>query len=131
MTGSTAAASYLRKAERALAAARILMQEDECEGACNRAYYAMFDAAHVALWAVGARTDGAIVKTHSGLVAAFGECIVKSGKMAPEQGRALARVLKARLLADYTADTLGIDEAQETIAPAAAFVAAVRSRFMT
>lgn len=49
----------------------------------------------------------------------------------PEQGRALARVLKARLLADYTADTLGIDEAQETIALAAAFVAAVRSRFMT
>ncbi len=64
---------YLGKAERSLAAARILLRENETEGACNRAYYAMFAAAHAALWAAGAREDGAIIKTHSGLVAAFAQ----------------------------------------------------------
>jgi uncharacterized protein (UPF0332 family) len=130
VTRSAAAASYLRKAERALAAARILLRENETEGACNRAYYAMFDAAHAALWIVGAREDGSTIKTHSGLIAAFGEGIVKAGEIAPEHGRALAHVLKTRLLADYTADTPGIDEARETIALAQAFLAAVRARFM-
>lgn len=129
MKQSRAAASYLGKAERALAAARILLRENEAEGACNRAYYAMFDAAHAALWAAGAREDGAVVKTHSGLVAAFGEEVVKSGKIAPEQGRALARVLKTRLLADYSADSPDIDEATETVALAEAFLATVGARF--
>ena len=66
---------------------------------------------------------------NSGLVAAFGEEVVKSGKIAPEQGRALARVLKTRLLADYSADSPDIDEATETVALAEAFLAAVGARF--
>ena len=131
MKESEAAARYLRKAGRALAAARILLRENETEGACNRAYYAMFAAAHAALWAAGGREDGLVVKTHSGLVAAFGEEVVKSGKIAPEQGRALARVLKTRLLADYSADSPDIDEAKETVALAEAFLAAVRAWFMS
>ncbi len=114
-----------------MAAARILLRENETEGACNRAYYAMFAAAHAALWAAGACEDGLVVKTHGGLVAAFGEEIVKSGKIAREQGRALARVLKTRLLADYSADSPDIDEAKETVALAEAFLVAVRARFMS
>ena len=42
---------YLAKAERALRAAQLLSQAGEIEGACNRAYYAMYDAAHAALLA--------------------------------------------------------------------------------
>ncbi len=42
-------ASFMRKAERALASARVLLQDGDPEGACNRAYYAMFDAARAAL----------------------------------------------------------------------------------
>ena len=68
-------------------------------------------------------------RLRSGLVAAFGEEVVKSGKIAPEQGRALARVLKTRLLADYSADSPDIDEATETVALAEAFLAAVGARF--
>ena len=41
--------SFMRKAERALASARVLLQDGDAEGACNRAYYAMFDAARAAL----------------------------------------------------------------------------------
>jgi hypothetical protein len=54
----------------------------------------MFEAARAALWASGAREQGLVIKTHSGLVAAFGESMVETGRMAPEQGRALARALK-------------------------------------
>jgi len=35
-------ASYLRKAQRALETARLLLAKSDTEGACNRAYYAMF-----------------------------------------------------------------------------------------
>ncbi len=43
---------YLAKARRALASARLLLADGDPEGACNRAYYGMFDAAHAALSAV-------------------------------------------------------------------------------
>ena len=44
-------AAYMEKAERALDEARLLSREKKTEGACNRAYYAMHDAAHAALLA--------------------------------------------------------------------------------
>ncbi len=51
--------AYLAKAERALASARLLLADDDREGACNRAYYAMFDAAHAALLHQGALANPA------------------------------------------------------------------------
>lgn len=45
---------YDEKAIRALASARLLLANGDIEGACNRAYYAMFDAAHAALLRSGA-----------------------------------------------------------------------------
>jgi uncharacterized protein len=117
-------AAYLDKARRALSSAHALLQAGDAEGACNRACYAMFDAAHSALWACGAREEGAVVKTHGGLVAAFGENVVKTGLIAPEHGRALAHALKTRLLADYTADAPDLGEAKEIIVLSEAFVRA-------
>jgi uncharacterized protein (UPF0332 family) len=46
--------AYLAKAERALASAHLLLADGDQEGACNRAYHAMFDAAHAALLYQGA-----------------------------------------------------------------------------
>ncbi|WP_295439099.1 HEPN domain-containing protein [uncultured Thiodictyon sp.] len=40
---------YLAKARRALASARLLLADGDLDGACNRAYYAMFDAAQAAV----------------------------------------------------------------------------------
>jgi uncharacterized protein (UPF0332 family) len=130
VTGSATAASYFAKAERALASAKTLLRENETEGACNRAYYAMFAAAHVALWVAGARRDGSVIKTHGGLVAAFGDGVVKSGKLAPRHGRALARVLKARLMADYSAGTPEIADANEIVILAESFLTEIRARFL-
>ena len=47
------AEEYMLKAQRALSAARLLLDNSEIEGACNRAYYAMFDAAQAALLTSG------------------------------------------------------------------------------
>ncbi len=41
------------KAQTAAASARILLNAGDVDGACNRAYYAMFDAARAALLASG------------------------------------------------------------------------------
>ena len=49
----TLAQSYCRKADAALSAARLLLEAKDGDGACNRAYYAMFDAAHAILFALG------------------------------------------------------------------------------
>ncbi len=51
MSSAFTPAKYIIKAERALNAARLLSEAGEIEGACNRAYYAMYDAAHAALLA--------------------------------------------------------------------------------
>jgi uncharacterized protein (UPF0332 family) len=39
----------MQKAARALDSARLLLDAGDTDGACNRAYYAMFDAARAAL----------------------------------------------------------------------------------
>ena len=57
MTERASAAAYLAKAERCLTSARTLLGLADLEGAVNRAYYAMFDAAHAALWAVGVESE--------------------------------------------------------------------------
>ena len=39
---------YMVKAKRAISSAKMLLDDGDIDGACNRAYYAMFDAAHAA-----------------------------------------------------------------------------------
>ena len=121
------AESYLGKSRRALAAARLLFASGDTEGACNRAYYAMHDAAHAALWSAGLEDDGVLVKTHAGLMSTFAQGLVTTGKVGIEHGRALGQVQKFRLLADYTADPPAERDAAQAIALAEAFVAAMEA----
>lgn len=127
MTGPVSAASYLRKAERALDEARLLLREEATEGACNRAYYAMHDAAHAALHANGHETAQSIIKTHHGLIAEFGRQIVQSGKLDAAYGRDLNRVQTIRLAADYSCEPPTLDDAKVAVEKSGAFVAAVRA----
>jgi uncharacterized protein (UPF0332 family) len=53
MTGRHPPKTYMRKAETALSSARRNLQAGDGDGACDRAYYAMFNAAHAALFALG------------------------------------------------------------------------------
>jgi uncharacterized protein len=120
-------AGYMRKAERALDEARLLLRDEKTEGACNRAYYAMHDAAHAALLATGHETPDAIIKTHYSLIAAFGKKLVLGGQIDAGFGRAFNKVQDMRQLADYSAEPPPLDDAQGAVEQADAFVAAIRS----
>jgi len=123
------AASYMRKAERALDEARLLVLGAKSEGACNRAYYAMHDAAHAALLAAGFESPDAIIKTHPNLIAKFGKKLVLGGQIDATHGRAFNRVQQMRLLADYSAEPPPHEDAQGAVEKAEAFVAAVKRKF--
>jgi uncharacterized protein (UPF0332 family) len=77
----------MAKAVRATASAKILLDTGDVDGACDRAYYAMFNAARAALLASGAPVQADISRTHSGLIAAFSLHLVKPGQVSVDLGR--------------------------------------------
>lgn len=130
MSGDLTPEALMAKAVRACASARALLDLDDVDGACNRAYYAMFDAARAALLASGAPVKPDIGKTHSGLISAFGEHLVKNGPISKEMGRLLKRAEEIRIVADYKSDSVELVDAREMVEQAEVFVATIRARFI-
>jgi len=126
MTSALSPLSYLRKADAALSAARLLLQAQDGDGACNRAYYAMFDAAHAALFALSVEGLATPIKTHNGLVGKFGQHVVATGQLAVVHGSDLNKVQSLRELADYSGDPVEHDKAAWAVERSEAFVAAIR-----
>lgn len=124
------ARELMLKAERAARSAKLLLQAGDADGACNRAYYAMFDAARAALLACNAPTPAEVARTHGGLISAFSLHLVKSGRVPVELGRALNRAEEIRLIADYRGDSVEPEQAAWTVEQAERFVQAMRSEFM-
>ena len=118
-------AGHMKAAHRALRSCRMLLNEDDRTGACNRAYYAMFHAAHAALRTAGIIEPGVIYKSHSGLVSAFGKELVVTGKLPSTLGSAVSRVPRVRLLADHDSDAVDEADAEWVISEAERFVASV------
>lgn len=85
----------------------------------------MFDAAHAALLWAGANSNPAETKTHRGLIAAFGNHLVKPGTLSVELGKSLNQVERIRLLADYTGEDVDAEKAGWALNQAEAFVSAV------
>lgn len=123
MTGTRA--YLLDKALRAVASARVLLDIGDTDGACSRAYYAMFDAARSALAARG--HDPGSAKTHGTVHSAFAFEFVKPGVIPREIGRSLGQVQDIRQLADYSAAPVSRDKAEWSVRQAEAFVEAVRA----
>jgi uncharacterized protein (UPF0332 family) len=119
----------MTKAERSLSAARLMLQARDPDSACDRAYYAMFNAAHAALFALGTEGVASPIKTHSGLVARFGQEVIVAGHLPSGYGSDLNRVRKYREVADYSADSVEFDDATWSVERAEAFVAAVKQKF--
>ena len=130
MSGELTAEALMSKAVRASASARALLDLGDVDGACNRAYYAMFDAAPAALLAAGAPVQPDLGKTHAGLIAAFGLQLVKNGPITKELGRLLKRAEEIRLVADYKGDSVELEDARQMVRQAAIFVDAMRTEFM-
>lgn len=122
--------ALMTKADTACASARALLDLGDVDGAANRAYYAMFDAARAALLASGAPVEPDIGRTHSGLIGAFGNFLVKKGPVSKEVGRLLNRAHEIRLVADYSGDSIEPSDAQEMVEQAETFVTAIRAEFM-
>lgn len=118
----------MAKAIRAAASAKVLLDTGDPEGACNRAYYAMFDAARAALLASNAPVEPEIAKTHSGLISAFSLHLVKTGRVPVALGKALNKAEELRLIADYRGDPIEKEDAAWAGSQAQAFVQAMQAR---
>lgn len=117
------------KAMRAVSSAQLLLVSGDADGACNRAYYAMFDAARAALLASDAPVVPEVAKTHSGLVSAFSLYLVKTGQVPVELGKALNKVEDLRLIADYKGDPVELEDAAWAVQQAEKFVQTMKSSF--
>lgn len=90
--------ALFRKARRALASARLMVNHEDAETAINRAYYAMFYAAMAAL-----DTRGERPKTHKGTRGRFDFHFIEPGLIPFEIGKMLAFAHELRIRSDYDA----------------------------
>ena len=116
----------MAKAARALESAKILLDSNDLDGASNRAYYAVHDAAKAALLTTTSEDTAEPFRTHSGLIAAFGEHLVKTKRLPPTLGRMLNRAHEIRLIADYKSEAIQTNDAEELIEQATEFLTAIR-----
>ena len=116
------AQSLMTKARIACESARALLERQDSDGACNRAYYAMFDAARAALVATNAEIPLNIGKTHSGVLTAFSQHLVKNGPVPRDIGRLLKQAEELRLVADYSGDSITLDDARALVEKAESFI---------
>ena len=112
----------MHKAERACASAKVLSKEGDADGACNRAYYAIFDAARAALESKGIEAS----KTHSGVITAFSQHFVQNGPIPKEIGRLFKQAETRRYIADYENEPVDAADANKMIEDAEIFIGAVR-----
>jgi uncharacterized protein (UPF0332 family) len=120
-------AELIARARRSAASAKLLFDAGDLNGACNRAYYAMFDAARAALLAGDEPVHSEAIKTHSGLIAAFSLQMVKPGRIPAQYGRSLRQVDQIRLLADYSDEGVDRERGLSAIEQANHFVEAMSS----
>ncbi len=94
------AAAQFEQALRCLRSCKLLLADNDVLGAVNRLYYALYHAACAALTHRGIE----IPKTHSGLIARFGETFLKPGNLPSVLGRLLNQAEHQRPLSDYSDD---------------------------
>ena len=114
--------SLFGKALRAAGSARRLERDGDYDGACDRAYYAMFNAARALLEAHGALTPDQ-AKTHATVLRRFSEVFVKSGLSKGKLGGSLNFVEGLRNKADYSASLTSREEALRAIEMMDEFIA--------
>lgn len=121
--------SLMVKARQACDSARALLDRNDADGACNRAYYAMFDAARAALLATKAPVPPNIGKTHSGVLNAFSLHLVKTALVPRDIGRLLKRAEEIRIVADYNGESVELEDAREMVSQAEMFIATLAELF--
>lgn len=123
-------AALLEKADRALASAETLLREGDTEGACNRSYYAMFNAARAALILIDAPQEVTQGKSHNGLHSAFNQYLVKPGHISQALGAEFRRAERLRQISDYLGDPIESGKAAHTLHQACELIHLIRTKFM-
>ncbi len=106
--------AYWDKAIDAGDAARLLLRAGSYDGAANRAYYAMFNAARAAL---EARTDLKVeeIRRHSAVLQLFSLHVIKPGFVPAGLSADLNEAFQARAVADYATVSVPAEDARELI----------------
>lgn len=90
----------------------------------------MFNAARAALLVSGAAVQTDIGRTHGGLISAFSQHLVKTGRVTVELGKALNKAEELRLIADYKGDAIESEQATWAVENSQMFVNAMKATFM-
>ena len=109
-----------RRSRRELEAAQLLAAGGFGEQAVSRAYYAAFYGAEQALLSLGESRS-----KHSGVIAAFGQLVVRQGGLDQELGRILRALFELRNVLDCGEVDASGDVAWRAIQDAERFVVAV------
>jgi uncharacterized protein (UPF0332 family) len=86
----------VKRAQRYIKSAEMLLEDKDYESCVSRIYYAMFYCAEAALL-----TKNLSFSSHKGVISAFGEYFVKPGVFIREMGKELNRAFEKRQLGDY------------------------------
>lgn len=111
--------NYLLKAKNDLAEARLLLSAEYCDGACNRAYYTLFDC----LMSLLHSTGGPLPKTHTGTHTEFRKQFILGGIFDRIYSNTITELFNLRQGGDYEIDfDISLDDAQDAVEKAAEFV---------
>lgn len=114
----------LERAQESLRAAELCLEAELVNSAASRAYYAMFQAAQVALKATGAAR---VEWSHAALQAAFTTELIRRRKAYPASLRDhLSVALGVRREADYGSEGVSRTMARRIVRQASVFVATVQ-----
>lgn len=103
--------ALIEKANRFTASSELLFNAKDYDSAVSRIYYAMFFAAEALLL-----TNNLSPKSHSGLIALFGDYFIKTKVFPKEMGRQINRAYDKRLIGDYgTSIIIDKTEAQDLL----------------
>ena len=89
----------MRKANRALVAARAHVKAGDYDFASSRAYYAAFYSMEAALL-----ERGLVFSKHSGVMAGFAQNLIKTGVFPKDFSKRIARLFRERQIGDYEFD---------------------------
>jgi uncharacterized protein (UPF0332 family) len=98
--------SLLKRAERYLITAEVLIREGDFESSVSRSYYAMFFSAQAALL-----FKGLSFSSHKMTISAFGEHFIKSEIFSREMGKDFHKAFDRRQISDYHHDFI-IDKSE-------------------
>ncbi len=114
--------SLIKRAERYLLSAKLLLAEGDYESSVSRVYYAMFFAAQAALL-----SKGLSYSSHKMVISSFGENFTKTNIFPKEMGREFNRAFDKRQISDYNF-TFVIDksEAEDMLVQGKEFVSSIK-----